>query len=116
MSCLAAVDRGGKLIWRSCLFGWQALLPVEMHAGQHLFQSRVYSKLLSYVMNITSDHIAHRKVVVSAKSGSEVCNVKVLPGRSPCRLGWRDSSAHTHEPLLSDCFTIAADSMELLRQ
>lgn len=42
-------------MWKSCLFGWQALPTVEMHAMQHLFHRGVY-KFTSYVMNIPSHH------------------------------------------------------------
>lgn len=114
LSCLAAISRGDKLIWKFRHFRWQVVLTVEMRARQHLFQSNVYSKLMSYVMNIQSDHtVVHTEsCFASAKSGSEVCNVKVLSGWPPCYLCWGDSSVHT---LLSGCFTITTLSAELLR-
>lgn len=123
LSCLAVAGRGGKLTWRSCLFGWQAVLTVEMHARQHLVQSSVYSKRMLYVkdmserLNVTSDHIGVHtescvcKVWVRGMQGQSA----VRRVRSPCYVGWRDSSAHTQKLLLSGCFTVTADSMELLR-
>lgn len=111
MSCLAVAGRGGKLTWRSCLFGWQAVLTVEMHARQHLVQSSVYSKRMLYVkdmserLNVTSDHIGVHTESLSAKSGSEVCKVKVLSGGSgPLAM----SAGGTHPHTLRNCFSLAA--------
>lgn len=58
-----------SLIWKSRLSGWQAILTVEAHATHCLFQSGVYSKLLSYVISMASDHIlVHTKVCCSHKA------------------------------------------------
>lgn len=114
LSCLAAAGRGGKLTWRSCLFGWQAVLTVEMHARQHLFQSSVYSKRMLYVKDM-SDWTLHLIIlgytqkVVSAKSGSEVCKVKVLSGRSgPLAM----SAGGTHLRTLRNCFSLPAFQLQ----